>query len=68
MSMNLRSLNLPVRQYIQTLRSERKAALRECGRLGEKLHTSRLEIIVLRRRVKDLEMNLAKYTLAEITS
>jgi len=53
--MNIRALNLPVRQYIQTLRRERKQALRECGRLGDKLHTARLEIEVQRHRIKELE-------------
>lgn len=42
------------RDLVKQLRRDRKAALRECGRLGEKLHASRLEIIVLQYRVKDL--------------
>ena len=47
-----------VQDYIQELRSERKAALRECGRLGDKLHTSRLEIENQRHRIKELEDKL----------
>jgi hypothetical protein len=45
----------PVRDLIKDLRRQRKAALRECGRLGEKLHTARLEIEVQRHRIKELE-------------
>jgi len=48
-------MKIPLPYQIQVLRRERNAARREAGRLGEKLHTSRLEIIVLRYRVKELE-------------
>jgi hypothetical protein len=43
---------------LQNLRRQRKAALRECGRLGDKLHTARLEIEVQRHRIKELEDKL----------
>lgn len=56
--MNTRSLARPVRDYIQQLRRERKAALRECGHLGEKLHTTRLVIELQRHRIKDLESQI----------
>jgi len=53
-----KSLPRPVVELIKDLRRGRKAALRECGRLGDKLHTSRLEIEVLRSLVKKLENDL----------
>jgi hypothetical protein len=49
------TLSTPIRLMIQTLRRERKQALRECGRLGEKLHVARLEIENQRHRIKELE-------------
>lgn len=53
----MRDMDIPkyVQEHMQQLRKDRKAALRECGRLGEKLHTSRLEIEALRAKVNDLE-------------
>jgi len=66
--MNIRALNLPVRQYIQTLRRERKQALRECGRLGDKLHTARLEIEVQRHRIKELEDKLQQDAYKEVAT
>lgn len=49
------TLSRPVKELIRDLRRSRKAALRECGHLGDKLHTAKLEIIVLRARVRELE-------------
>lgn len=48
-----------LRTELQQLRRDRKAALREGGRLGEKLHTARLEIEHLRNQVKGLEHKLS---------
>jgi hypothetical protein len=45
----------PAEALIAALRRQRKAALRECGRLGDKLHTARLEIENQRHRIKELE-------------
>jgi predicted nucleic acid-binding Zn-ribbon protein len=47
-------------EQLQTLRRDRKAALRECGHLGDKLHTSRLETEVLRHKVRELERKLSQ--------
>jgi flagellar motility protein MotE (MotC chaperone) len=56
--------NIPrsARDLIAALRRQRKAALRECGHLGEKLHTARLEIEVQRHRIKELEDKLREET------
>lgn len=50
---------------IWRLRKERKAALRECGRLGMKLHMSRLEIESLHHQVKELDRLLDALRLHE---
>jgi len=58
----------PARDLIAALRRQRKAALRECGRLGEKLHTARLEIENQRHRIKELEDKLQQDAYKEVAT
>jgi uncharacterized protein involved in exopolysaccharide biosynthesis len=57
-----------IQDYIQELRQQRKAALRECGRLGEKLHAARLEIENQRHRIKELEDKLQQDAYKEVAT
>jgi hypothetical protein len=52
-------LDLWLGHHFKLILRERKAALRECGRLGDKLHTTKLEIEVMRARIKELERKQA---------
>ena len=43
------------KEEVKVLRKQRKAALRQCGHLSDKLHTTRLVIESLRIKVRELE-------------